>query len=91
VKKGGPRGRPWLFPGPDSSKFRQANPNQTKQMGLDRLGFIRANPGFSIGYGESKSEKSSRVSRSAPPTLFFPLVPHVGFRTSRRFDGDNVP
>jgi hypothetical protein len=36
-----------------ANSFR-ANPNKTKQKGLDLLGFIRPNRGFSMGYRESK-------------------------------------
>jgi hypothetical protein len=56
------------FPGPAFSKFRQANPNETKQNGLDRLGIIRANLDFSIGYSESKSKKPGLVSNVGFPS-----------------------
>jgi hypothetical protein len=35
----------------------QANPNSSKQEGLDFLGFIRPNRDFSKGYGDSKQKK----------------------------------
>jgi len=36
------------------AKPAQINPSKTKEKGLDLLGFIRPNRGFSMGYGESK-------------------------------------
>jgi hypothetical protein len=36
-----------------SASSSQANPNKSKQKGLDLLGFIRPNRYFSMGYGES--------------------------------------
>jgi hypothetical protein len=36
------------------AKQKQIKPNKTKQNGLDFLGFIRPNRGFSMGYTESK-------------------------------------
>jgi hypothetical protein len=35
-------------------KQNQASPSNSKQKGLDLLGFIRPNRGFSMGYGGKK-------------------------------------
>jgi hypothetical protein len=37
-----------------AAKQIQAKPNKSKQKRLDLLGFIRPNPDFSMGYGDSK-------------------------------------
>jgi hypothetical protein len=37
-----------------AAKLVQAKPNKSKQKRLDLFGFIRPNPNFSMGYGDSK-------------------------------------
>jgi hypothetical protein len=49
--RSGGRGRP------NKSKQDQANPNKSKQKGLDLLGFIRPNRDFSMGYGRKNKKK----------------------------------
>ena len=47
-----------------SREFLQANPNKSKEKGLDFLGFIRPNRDFSMGYGEKNPTPVSGCVRN---------------------------
>jgi hypothetical protein len=73
---------------PSFSKLIQANPNKTKEKGLDFLGFLWWNLDFSKGYGESKQKfsffhfKRREMSQLATTLVRPPRRRNVAFLTA---------